>query len=78
MIRGSKPRSLRKSSQRRGRSTDEKGTAKFAGMCLLARRMVERGVRFAQLISTAGTATPDAVRTASTTREIDRPIGKNN
>jgi hypothetical protein len=31
---------------------DEKPTEKFGRLCLLARRMVERGVRFVQLIST--------------------------
>ncbi len=33
---------------------DEKETAKFGGMCLLSRRLVERGVRFVQLYSGAG------------------------
>jgi hypothetical protein len=33
---------------------DEKGTANFGRMCLMARRMVERGVRFVQLYSGAG------------------------
>ncbi len=33
---------------------DEKETEKFGGMCLLARRLVERGVRFVQLYSGAG------------------------
>jgi hypothetical protein len=33
---------------------DEKETAQFGRMCLLARRMVERGVRFVQLYSGAG------------------------
>lgn len=33
---------------------DQKETAKFGEMCLLARRMVERGVRFVQLYSGAG------------------------
>lgn len=33
---------------------DEKVTSKFGGMCLLARRLVERGVRFVQLYSGAG------------------------
>jgi len=33
---------------------DRKETAKFGGMCLLARRLVERGVRFVQLYSGAG------------------------
>jgi Protein of unknown function (DUF1501) len=33
---------------------DQKETAKFGGMCLLARRLVERGVRFVQLYSGAG------------------------
>jgi uncharacterized protein (DUF1501 family) len=31
---------------------DEKSSEKFGRMCLMARRMVERGVRFVQLIST--------------------------
>jgi hypothetical protein len=33
---------------------DRKETTKFGGMCLLARRLVERGVRFVQLYSGAG------------------------
>jgi uncharacterized protein (DUF1501 family) len=33
---------------------DEKETAKFGGMCLLSRRLVERGVRFVQLYHGAG------------------------
>jgi uncharacterized protein (DUF1501 family) len=33
---------------------DDKETAKFGSMCLLARRLVERGVRFIQLYSGAG------------------------
>jgi len=33
---------------------DEKNTANFGRMCLMARRMVERGVRFVQLYSGAG------------------------
>jgi Protein of unknown function (DUF1501) len=33
---------------------DEKSTEKFGGMCLLARRLIERGVRFVQLYSGAG------------------------
>jgi hypothetical protein len=33
---------------------DEKETEKFGSMCLLARRLVERGVRFVQLYSGAG------------------------
>jgi hypothetical protein len=33
---------------------DVKESAKFGGMCLLARRLVERGVRFVQLYSGAG------------------------
>ena len=54
---------------------DQKETQKFGGMCLLARRMVERGVRFIHLISTDwdghGECDKNHVQNA---RKTDRPI----
>jgi hypothetical protein len=54
---------------------DAKQTDKFGRMCLLARRMVERGVRFIQLISTDwdghGECDKNHVENA---HKIDRPI----
>jgi uncharacterized protein (DUF1501 family) len=62
-------------STRRLYGLDQKQTEKFGGMCLLARRMVERGVRFVQLISTDwdghGECDKNHVENA---RKIDRPI----
>lgn len=54
---------------------DEKPTDKFGGMCLLARRMVERGVRFVQLISTDwdGHGECDKNHTENA-RKTDKPI----
>jgi hypothetical protein len=57
---------------------DQKETAKFGGMCLLARRLVERGVRFVQLYSGAGSKW-DAhagleANHSKLFRETDRPI----
>ncbi len=54
---------------------DEKSTAKFGGMCLLARRMVERGVRFVQLISTDWDGHSECDKNhVDNARKIDRPI----
>jgi uncharacterized protein DUF1501 len=54
---------------------DEKTTEKFGRICLLARRMVERGVRFIQVISTDwdghGECDKNHVENA---RKIDKPI----
>lgn len=54
---------------------DDKPTAKFGRLALLARRMVERGVRFVQLISTDwdGHGECDKNHTENS-RKIDRPI----
>ncbi|MBM3774367.1 MAG: DUF1501 domain-containing protein [Acidobacteria bacterium] len=54
---------------------DDEATAKFGRICLLARRMVERGVRFVQLISTDwdGHAQCDQNHLENS-RKIDRPI----
>lgn len=54
---------------------EEKQTERFGQMCLLARRMVERGVRFIQLISTDwdGHGECDKNHTENA-RKIDRPI----
>ena len=54
---------------------DQKATEKFGGMCLLARRMVERGVRFVQLISTDWDGHGECDRNhVDNARKIDRPI----
>jgi hypothetical protein len=54
---------------------DQKETEKFGRICLLARRMVERGVRFVQVISTDwdghGECDKNHVENA---RKIDRPV----
>jgi len=54
---------------------DDKATEKFGRICLLARRMVERGVRFIQVISTDwdghGECDKNHVENA---RKIDRPV----
>ena len=58
----------------------EPGQGSFANNCLLARRLVERGVRFVQLFDWGwdchGTGTHDDIveHLPSKTREIDRPI----
>jgi hypothetical protein len=57
---------------------DEKETQKFGGMCLLARRLVERGVRFVQLYSGAGSKWDAHANIESNHgklfRETDKPI----
>jgi hypothetical protein len=57
---------------------DQKETASYGRMCLLARRMVERGVRFVQLYSGAGSkwdAHSGLEKNHSThCRETDKPI----
>jgi len=57
---------------------DEPATAKFGRMCLLARRMVERGCRFVQLYHGAGSkwdAHSGIERNHSTLcREMDKPV----
>src|SRR5262249_25181069 len=54
---------------------DEKGSAEFGANCLLARRLVERGVRFVQLIGAGWDAHSD-IRDNHTkqARMVDRPI----
>jgi hypothetical protein len=60
---------------RRMYGLDEQPTAKFGRICLLARRMVERGVRFIQLISTDwdGHAECDKNHQENSSK-IDKPI----
>ena len=54
---------------------DEPATAKFGRMCLLARRMVERGVRFVQLISTDWDGHAECDRNhLENSRKVDKPI----
>jgi hypothetical protein len=57
---------------------DQKETARFGGMCLLARRLVERGVRFVQLYSGAGSKWDAHAKIeenhAKLFRETDKPI----
>ena len=54
---------------------DDKKTGKFGGMCLLTRRMVERGVRFIQLISTDWDGHGECDKNHSeNARKIDKPI----
>ena len=55
---------------------EEKTTEKFGRMCLLARRMVERGVRFVHLYSSDwdGHAECDKNHTENA-QKVDRPIG---
>jgi hypothetical protein len=54
---------------------DQKTTEKFGGMCLLARRMVERGVRFIQLISTDWDGHGECDKNhVENGRKTDRPI----
>ena len=57
---------------------DDKETANFGRMCLLARRLVERGVRFVQLYHGAGSKW-DAHRNIETNhaelcRQTDKPV----
>jgi hypothetical protein len=54
---------------------NEESTSKFGRMCLLARRMVERGVRFVQLISTDWDGHAECDRNhRDNSRKIDRPV----
>jgi hypothetical protein len=54
---------------------EEKPTDKFGRMCLLARRMVERGVRFIQLISTDWDGHGECDKNhMENARKIDKPI----
>jgi hypothetical protein len=54
---------------------DEPSTAKFGRMCLLARRMVERGVRFVQLISTDWDGHAECDRNhLDNSRKVDKAI----
>jgi hypothetical protein len=54
---------------------EEESTNKFGKMCLLARRMVERGVRFVQLISTDWDGHAECDRNhLDNSRKVDRPI----
>jgi uncharacterized protein DUF1501 len=60
---------------RRMYGIDEAANGKFGRMCLLARRMVERGVRFVQLISTDWDGHAECDRNhLENSRKIDRPI----
>ena len=55
---------------------DEKESAEFGANCLLARRLVERGVRFVQLIGAGWDAHSDVRDNHSKqARIVDRPIG---
>ncbi len=57
---------------------DQKESAKFGSMCLLARRLVERGVRFVQLYSGAGSKWDAHAKIeenhSKLFRETDKPI----
>jgi uncharacterized protein (DUF1501 family) len=54
---------------------DEKETAEFGAMCLVARRLVERGVRFVQVRSGGWDAHGDLMKNHSPQgRKTDRPI----
>ncbi len=57
---------------------DEKDTADFGRMCLLARRLVERGVRFVQLYSGAGSKWDAHVKIednhSKLCRSMDQPV----
>ena len=54
---------------------DDASTAKFGRICLLARRMVERGVRFVQLISTDWDGHAECDRNhLENSRKIDKPV----
>ena len=54
---------------------DEGPTAKFGRMCLLGRRMIERGVRFVTLISSGWDAHGECVKNhTSQCAKVDRPI----
>jgi hypothetical protein len=54
---------------------DQEPTARFGRMCLLARRMVERGVRYVQLINNDWDGHSECAENHhGNTRRIDRPI----
>ena len=54
---------------------DDTATAKFGRICLLARRMVERGVRFVQVISTDWDRHAECDRNhRENSRKIDKPV----
>jgi len=54
---------------------DDTATAKFGRICLLARRMVERGVRFVQVISTDWDGHAECDRNhRENSRKIDKPV----
>ena len=57
---------------------DQKGTANFGRMCLMARRLVERGVRFVQLYHGAGSKWDSHQKIESNhtrlCREMDKPV----
>ena len=55
---------------------DAKETEKFGGMCLLARRLVERGVRFVQLYSGAGSKWDAHANIEKNHSELCRAIDK--
>lgn len=56
--------------------TEQEPTARFARMCLLARRMVERGVRFVQLINNDWDGHGEcAANHQGNASRIDQPIG---
>jgi hypothetical protein len=60
---------------RRMYGIDDASTAKFGRICLLARRMVERGVRFVQLISTDWDGHAECDRNhLENSRKIDKPV----
>ncbi|MFN0172961.1 MAG: DUF1501 domain-containing protein [Bryobacteraceae bacterium] len=62
-------------SVRRLYGLDQKPTERFGRLCLLARRMVERGVRFIQLISTDWDGHGECDRNhTENARKIDKPI----
>jgi len=54
---------------------DDKPTARFGSMCVLARRMVERGVRYVHVVSNGwDTHGECAKKHIDLTRSVDRPI----
>jgi len=60
---------------RRMYGLDDESTSKFGRMCLLARRMVERGVRFVQLVSTDWDAHAECDQNHfKNARGIDKPL----
>ena len=55
---------------------DEKETAEFGRMCLLSRRLVERGVRFVQLYSGAGSKWDSHAKIEKNHRKLCRSMDK--